>query len=276
VTYTHLDYITLTRSTYGIEDNSTSDELWIWAKEVCTGGQAGEATTDATVLGYRGWQCGSMFYGRRYDGEMCRVSGGASHLLYPEMTLKGWRASRIDIAVDVFVPRHKQSDMLEAYQDFAREHRVMLKGRPYRVEMRRNEGENGTLYVGARTSSQYVRLYRAGEKHGEDYRNILRFEVECKERLAHWLWGVLETCTDDAVVLGSLASELLAKRGIVLPSPLPNPDGWTIPRFKPGKSSLESTLLWFERQVRPTVRRLMNEDNRGTILASLGLSDVPF
>lgn len=90
------------------------------------------------------------------------------------------RVSRIDLAIDMYNTGLQQAefskDTLKAYHG---------KGRTPRITRVLNDDRSYTVYVGARTSDKFMRIYDKAKERGDFSRDIIRVEIECKGMVAH-------------------------------------------------------------------------------------------
>lgn len=267
----HIDYLTLVSPEPISRISGNEVTLYHWALSVAYGGEQGYTLAPKTVLGYKGYQVGSLFYGERHDGCMLRISGEAAHIVAREVAEWGMRATRIDLAVDA-----KEGEYTSIDEELARSitsskrERSRQAGRPWKIHPHGDGDRVTNVDIGARTSPLYLRIYDKGVESGADYAGLLRYECELKKDYARYAWDKVSLDPDDISTMYSLAYTAFADRGVYLPwnddvleyhfdiraAPLPDD---------------ERSLEWLSRQVSPTVRRLTNSVERDRILLALGL-----
>jgi hypothetical protein len=119
------------------------------------------------------------------------------------MTLLKWikecggRTSRVDLAIDM-----KNSGL--QMSDFSEENLLPYKGKgrtPQHLPVG-SQKKGWTIYVGARTSTKYLRVYDWAARHDKDAGDYLRIELECKEEIAHAIgWEFPQFSTDECVAM---------------------------------------------------------------------------
>lgn len=221
--------------------------------------------------GYTGWQVGQVCVGERPDGSIVRLTGKAAHDWASDGLPTGHNISRLDIALTVWGVSD-QSRQIALHSVSADQYRKSLQSRPFDVRLIDGFGKGDTLYVGSRTSEQFVRVYdkERAPNGGTEYKTALRYECECKEQLAHRAYS---RCVGDGYSAASCLSVLaglLARRGIDALSTRGVQQSHIGVTELP-VSSLESSLSWLEVQVKPTVSRLMREGYELEVLTALGL-----
>jgi hypothetical protein len=222
--------------------------------------------------GYTGFKIGQVCIGERPDGCIVRLEGKAAHDWANAGLPAGHNITRLDIALTVWgIPN--QSEVIARHNEEGVEHRKTLQSRPYAVRLIDGNGDGDTLYLGSRSSEQFVRVYdkERSPNGGEQYKTAVRYECECKEQLAHRAY---QRCVNPRYSSSSclqVLAGLLARRGIsplgvggIRPEVIP-------PSIKP-ISDLESALSWLSVQVRPTIARLMSEGYEEEVLTALGLA----
>lgn len=230
-----------------------------------------ELTKPWTWQGYIGYQCGQVAIGERTDGTIVRLVGKAADDWARDGLPIGHNVSRLDIALTVWGVSD-QTEQITLHNDAALEHRGSLQSRPYRVTRIAGNGDGDTLYCGSRTSEQFVRVYdkERAPNGGDEYKEALRYECECKERLALRAYqGCISNGYSAASCLSILAG-LLARRGIV-PVGIGSVHATPILTTELPVTSLESALSWLEKQVRPSISKLIREGYEEEVLTALGL-----
>jgi DNA relaxase NicK len=221
--------------------------------------------------GYSGMKCGQVEVGDRFDSTIVRLQGKAADDWLNERMPTGHNITRLDIALTFWSDLNRDG-LIALHSLEAEGKRNTLQSRPFRVRLIDGKGDGNTLYVGSRSSELWVRIYDKEKSPNttDEYKGALRYEVELKEDTAR---EALERCTrggySPSACLEVLTS-LLDRRGICAlgsggvrgevfaPSALPI-------------TGLEDSLRWLEKQVRPTVSRLMREGYEQEVLEAMGL-----
>lgn len=221
--------------------------------------------------GYTGYQCGGVAIGERADSSIVRLVGSAAHDWASDGLPTGHNISRLDIALTVWGVSDQSAEIARHNVESV-EHRKTLQSRPYVVSRIDGNGDGDTLYLGSRSSEQFVRIYdKERSPNGtSEHKTALRYECECKEQLA---FNCYQRCINPRYSSASclqILAFLLGRRGIspilvggIQPEPIP-PTGVPI-------SDLETSLSWLSAQVRPTIARLMREGYEEEVLNALGL-----
>jgi hypothetical protein len=221
--------------------------------------------------GYVGWSIGTLCFGERIDGTIVRVSGDLAGHYWRENRPTGHNVSRLDICCDVWWQEAPDA-VIARHNVETIDARHFTKSRPWRVACVNGYGDGDTLYLGARASETYARIYNKGKESPdeEQYEGCTRYEVEFKDETARQIVGRMGSRRNDT---GSLAQEVhsvLFRRGInvlgdLLASRAINPPISRI--ITPDERKLE----WLRVQVGPTVKHLTSVFGYDTVLAALGL-----
>lgn len=231
----------------------------------------GNTFKHATLLGYEGAICGSVFTGTSVQGYMLRISGARALDAIPQLRALAPNITRIDLQVTVWYPA--ESDVI-IRQQYARAFSdATVADRRARRKVTRWEGNDGgyTFYIGSRSSRAYGRVY---DKHKEskdnEYAGAIRYEVELKDEHANQAFRLLrygKTVKEKQIV--SFVAEWFMARGVRA--------DWT---FELGllelspvsreTSDTERRLKWLKTQVRHTVIELRKTVDASVILEALG------
>jgi DNA relaxase NicK len=248
--------------------------LYEWA---CT--RSGLAQADLPLLrwawqGYIGWQAGQLCWGERPDGAILRVSGDLADKYWTENLPIGHNVSRIDLAVDVWW--HVSPDaMIAEHNVDTLDARMLTKSRPWKVACVNGFGDGDTLYIGSRTSLEFIRIYnKEAQSDGEDaYRGATRYEVEYHDEAARAIVHRGRIGRRSKSWLLGEVSSILHRRGVgALSCLLATEPIDTVTRRAP--TSDEKKLDWLRTQVAPSVRSLLTRYDEGEILAALGFDVV--
>lgn len=137
------------------------------------------------ALGYKGYQCGSVRYGARADGSVLFASGvdamRITRYLVNEFDYLELRVTRIDLCVDIV--------LIEPKRGWLRDLRASANFQDLHSRQRREttliESDTGdTLYIGARTSGRYGRIYDKSLHYGGSLGSVYRFELETKKQVS--------------------------------------------------------------------------------------------
>ena len=222
--------------------------------------------------GYIGYKVGQVCIGERPDGCIVRLEGKAAHDWAMAGLPIGHNVTRLDIALTIW-GISDQSEVIARHNVEGVAHRKSLQSRPYAVRLIDGNGDGDTLYLGARSSELFVRIYdkERSPNGGATYKTALRYECECKEQLAQRAYQGCVNPRYSATSCLPILAGLLARRGI---SPVGVGSVFAkliSPSIAP-VSDLESSLSWLAVQVRPTIARLMAEGYEEEVLTALGLA----
>lgn len=281
----NIDWVTLSKK------EETGE--WLRAVSVIVGKliAKGEIPQEVSANGYEGQRTGGFTWMRNPQGNVyISSSSETSQEAFYTFAPMADNCSRLDLEVTVqfdrYVPRlaRTEHDKLEA-MDEAGETRV-ANGRPPIVRLASTAGGGQTLYLGDRTSRVFGRMYdksrdpSLSEEGKYEFRNCWRWEVEtkddysrsallfCKEKWANdpeyrlpqnLIAGtVLGWFADKSVIVPDLDTELERLHFSV--------------QAVAKLTSIEKTLVWIMRQVRPAVERAIDWGFRDEILIALGLA----
>jgi hypothetical protein len=170
--------------------------------------------------------------------------------------------TRIDLQATIRFDRDVAALARHHAQDIARDQRQGGVKRHMRVE--RTFGRGDTLYVGARVSNYYGRVYDKHRESGdEQYRRCWRYEVECKGDGAQQARKAINAAADVPAASAALVHSWFRHRGCAV-------------RFRPeladdlapvgaSHSDLDTWLTWLLQGVRPVVQRCLLYVPRETI-----------
>jgi hypothetical protein len=267
-----IDYLSLHTPMWSAERTSTIEEV-IGAYQAFSGNFSPLAYKQ--LLGYAGYGDDHLFIGQREDGYIRRISGAASDHLFPLVFAFGDRPSRIDVQATVRL----SIDVNEAIQTHKAEAAVANLALPesrQRLISEHSDSRGGmTVYIGSRNSDIFGRMYNKYAKTKEGfYENSIRYEVEAHNEHAH-VWAAAlylagprrhRTCVSyvrDWFEGKGIATHITQPATRQVPPP--------IHRTAP---TVQRTLDWLQKQVRPAVLRLLTEVDRNEVVRILGL-DLP-
>lgn len=242
-----------------------------WARERASKHAATFWVKSWAWQGYVGWQVGPVCWGQKLDSTIVRCSGPAAQDWFKAGLPIGHNVSRIDLQCTVW-GRQVIDDEIARHNEAALKYREGREGKPYAVRLVKSFGDGDTLYIGSRTSQLFVRLYnKQAESKGDDfYKGAMRFEVELKDETAKTVAHRISREKADAGAVLEYLGGFLSARGVLLPvggSVL----GTVLLFGNKERGDLETSLLWLEQQVSPTVKRLLREGYRTEVLQALGL-----
>jgi hypothetical protein len=205
------------------------------------------------AFGFLGKRVRHALYGDKGTWGMVQVSGyeakGSAKL-----ARAGTQATRIDLQLTFWVGENEVESCIRSAYDAACS-AVNLKKRPPSVRLIESRHKAQTVYLGARASDVFFRIYdKFEESKKEEYRGCVRFELELKGRLAKALWQKWVDGTGGIRASLEMVIAMLSERGVQVPdSDLDNQD---ILCLKKQQTSIEATAAWLATQVTPTIKRL--------------------
>jgi DNA relaxase NicK len=208
------------------------------------------------MLGYYGNIGQHFFVGRNDAGCMVQVSGVLAHELFRALSLKGGRASRVDVQVSKFVAETPDAYLHRAFT-YAKAAAKSV-GRPVSIDLRDSNTGAKMLSIGSRESELYGRVYDKGKESKDAiWQGYVRWEVEVKGKQAAdlhaWLLG---DATRVHTVLPIVAN-FFKTRGLPIEW-----DGWADTTLPPPPSRTKTDagrIAWLSTQVGPTVRELVKK-----------------
>lgn len=273
ITRADVDYITVTARL------SQTEGLYLAAREVA---RTLEYSFDAKpwrFFGYQGWiynlaGSGHFAYGEstaEVKGSIVQASGSMAARSWYLFNCAGSRVTRLDLAVDA-KPFEPQPDVaLECYQWILDNN---INARKYNLIQGNLGGQ--TLYVGARQSDAFGRLYDKSAQSGKgELGELWRYEVELKAGIAKKAFADLLSLTGGkSNIDGSICATVydwfdrrqvppIFRRNSVVPIGL---------KVVAEETSEERKVLWLKTQVSPTVRQLILSGNR-EVLSALGITE---
>lgn len=263
VTNASVDYITCTSAT-----KDAQRALWSVGERVLHRGESeGEHATRWHANGYDGWSNGRVTIAARKDGSMLRISGQQAQYEWLKCIAAAENCSRLDLAVDCELDNPVTTLTRQIYRDVR--HVPPKNGRPPKRSLILSGDGGSTVYIGARSSEQFGRVYDKGrETKTLPVGRWWRWEVELKGR-ASWNYANLLSRSDDhRTLLCAMVNHWFLSRST---------HGYTTSSIWPGvpqsveKSSIEQKLSWLAQSVRPTVSLLVDRLGRDRVMHCLGL-----
>ena len=248
-------------------------EVMSWAS-----GEVGPASSRDWVKpwawqGYVGWTAGGCSVGEKVDSSIVRCSSGIAQRWLERGLPTGHNVSRLDLQL-TFWGEKDQDARIALHNIEALERRSGSEGRPIKITHVKGNGGGDTLYLGSRASETYVRIYNKEREQSNDeaWATAIRYEVEFKGDRARAVRDALAARGNSSWYTANLVVNECVYRGLVLPAGASISERAPVVGPKP-KSDVEGAIVWLERQVAPTVRRLLAVVDRSVILEALGLHE---
>jgi DNA relaxase NicK len=223
-------------------------------------------------MGYEGAQIGKVFVGTRADGTCVKATGITAHHIVNMLPSNEASVARLDLAVTVWFGQDDTMVALRAKDDVLRWRGGGGLASRQLVKYIDGCGSGDTLYIGARTSHIFARIYDKGrESKDEAYRWSWRYEVEIKNRIADKAFRELNLRKWTPDSIAATVSSYFQSKGHTPPyNSLASPPVALYEAVS--RSSSDELLIWLQRQVGPSVRRLLRESRASDILAALGIA----
>jgi len=225
-----------------------------------------------TWQGYVGWSVGPLSWGQRIDSTIVRASGRAAAQWFANRFPIGHNVSRLDIQATVWIVSEVDA-RIALHNEQALQKRETLANRPYKVRLVKGFGDGDTLYLGARTSELFIRIYNKEKEQASDenYQGAIRYECELKNETALRIAQRLAQSAGAADDVAEFVAGYCLSRGVVLDVRRAS-DAAYLPYTGKSAGDLESSLVWLTTQVAPTIRRLRREGYLEQALLALGVS----
>jgi DNA relaxase NicK len=226
----------------------------------------GEKPAYTNRLGFIGDRVDGFFAGWRADTLMVISSGAKAHELAPFFLNLATKVTRLDIAVTLLDSEVHRDWSKIAYNQ-VREAYKQYEG-PLTTHRIEGTPDGRTLYVGARSSDRFIRIYdKTAESKGEYPPRSWRWEVEykhpragiCSARLAR------DGYTTDAVL--DVCRSALKDVGITLPCDGIS-SGWVAERPKQLTTN-ETRLTYTTRVVAPFIKHLIDAVGEARVIEAL-------
>lgn len=263
-----VDWVTLTsknaKATEQLQLQSTA-----LAKKV---EECGNILTTWGVLGYVGWKCGTIAFGKNALGAITVCSGlDATHVLRKCFSTEV-NCTRLDAQVTA---RLEPESAAVAAQMYAAINATRPQDRRFVTStLLQGSDGGGTCYVGRRQSQTFARCYNKRVESGDPaYDGCWRFEIELKANAALDLARHLQSSHDWESEIRGLVFRYFSERGA---RPFWEPNGFSDFRTpRRPKSDTERKLEWLREQVQPTVSALRKLGYTDRVSAALGLNATP-
>jgi hypothetical protein len=202
------------------------------------------------------------------------VSGDLAGHYWRDNLPIGHNVSRLDVAVDVWWGEDPDT-YIALHNVETLDARVLAAHRRWRVACVNGYGDGDTLYIGSRTSNEFIRIYNKYKesKCDERYNGCTRYEIEYHNESATALVHRAGARRSDRALLLGEVSSLLHRRGVGVLSSLLASEPISEPIRRVATSD-ERKLDWLRTGVSPTVKHLLTRYSREDILNALGLDVV--
>ena len=234
------------------------------------------------ALGYKGYQCDSVRYGKRLDSSALFSTGSDSmkitHILINDYDYTDLQTTRIDVCIDVCLVDAKRGWLrgLRESSDFKDLHAKEKR------ETKLIESSTGdTLYIGSRASGRFGRIYDKSLAYGVDLGYVYRFELETKKLVAPALFKRLFPENEDTTyswdnfanrVRNIIQGQFMAWGvNVSLNAKLAE-----VIKAETRISTVDSQLQWLSRSVAPMISRLSAAGYKQETFEAIGINIVEF
>ena len=227
----------------------------------------GHETAAWSWMGYEGYSIGGLSWGRRDDGDILRISGGTAERMFDKFAHYQGNCSRVDIALTLRWPTPERHVASQAYSRLVGQSDA-TKRRLYSLITNSRGGE--TLYVGARASDQFGRVYDKDAEQGLQRISCRwRYEVEFKADRAVRVLELLQPSRERGKMYLGIVRGFFEPRGVKLP-PLADEQEIRVEVLAPPRQ-VDTQLKWLREQVSPVVGRLRRLGMEASVVEALRL-----
>jgi hypothetical protein len=266
-----VDWITAT-----LPSASMTTELWLQRciRVLEAIAKEGNELKPRTMQGYYGLSAGNCFAGSREDGTMIQLTGSYANEHFASIDRPDLHYSRVDVQTTAKFVIMPTTIAQGAYDNAASANALLPAPRRRKLVIIRGSDGGDTFYLGSASSDQRGRIYnKAVQSESPHYNRCWRYEIVYRNTLATQIARSCPYALDKrAKWAAQVVNSWYQARGV--------PDcGYdagfdiTLPLSRPLPTDVERKLRWLEKQVRPTIKYLIEQGYRDTILTSLGLSD---
>lgn len=220
------------------------------------------------MSGYSGWKVGQVQYGSRGPEGIVRLSGRTAAEDWFDIYQLCERVTRIDIQETYRLDSDVTRFVVDQYK---RGKRYLAKHNPQkRMAIYTGNDGGATCYSGSRQSERMLRLYnKAVESQDDYYERCVRIEGEYKGESARLLAGRLSGGTLVTATICGVLHESATGCGWVVPWSGDSLTPISVRRAKPDSVLM---LTWLQKQVRPSVRTLIEKGLLCEVAEALGLT----
>lgn len=215
---------------------------------------------------------GGVAFGERLAGDsaIMQVWGELSNTIGQVLHLEHGRVTRCDLQVTVLHSQPTESirDMLGTLDGTSHKYLALIPVGP----------EGGTLYIGARGSDMFARMYDKGVQLGGGIpaRTLWRYEVEYKRKCAAdaalGVWAVGISSADRRDFILRNVEHYFREHGVPTPFVAGSENHHSVVRYGTRQQDAQKTLLWLSQQVQPAILRLAYGGHAEAVAEALGLT----
>lgn len=252
------------------EDNAYAECVQEWfdiirAERIRTG-----LIEDSGKLGYVGLQAGSVFWGRRHDGDILIISGGEANVYLAKAVEFGPRVRRADWQVTYIVDEPSIWPVHKAREQADEANKVLPSGRQRKISTHDDNKEGYTLYIGSRQSDAFSRLYHKSAQTPERYpTGSWRWEVQYNgDSASASVSSFLEASRTPEGYAMDLVLDWYRRRGVDVPWNATTEVDSRFTDVLPA-TPLVDKLNWLYTQVGPSARLLSDQGHTAEVMRVL-------
>lgn len=220
-----------------------------------------------SMKGYRGWRAGNIEIGTFQERVLVRCSAHVAAHSWTKLFELSEKISRIDLQVTVVV-HGSVTSRIETHRQQALKFSAENLEKPI-VRWIQDNRHGYTLYLGARESNVFGRIYDKYAREGLDHwKQCVRYEVQFNKRLAR---PVASTLVRTPVWKNAIAADVcrfFEDRGVPLPRLTDARSTYCSHRTR---TDADRKLAWLADSVRPSVLSLLAMGRGPEVLRALGL-----
>lgn len=263
-----VDWLTITA-----KDKMRRDQIYArFARVLAAMELMGEMPRDWAWKGFEGKTVSGFKWGTREDCDILIASGQDAASFWRVFAPWSQNCSRLDLAVTAR-SRKAYPGLLGAYVAWLRVNgsKTVKKA----TQVRKVDGIGETLYIGSRSSDQMGRVYDKGAQSGQmvDISRLWRYEVEFKDQRSAAMMHNLMQISGSRHLSKTIQSTVFRWFDLRDIPPIFDSLGGNdvLVSIQATQTDASRKLLWLSKQVRPTVRHLVEAGYEAEVCAALGL-----
>ena len=198
--------------------------------------------------------------------------GAMSAVIGRAISKTKFKATRVDLAVTVLHAKVQRSiaEMMPDLNTTAHHYSAVIP----------MNAEGGTLYVGARSSEAFGRMYDKGAQLKGDVpmRRLWRYEVEYKRHLAEQaaddVWYKRMTLEQMRRYVLASVERFFSEHGIPTPFTVADVGKQSLVRYATRIEDNQKTIKWLTEQVQPALLKLIAKGKYAALCEALGVSVI--
>jgi len=218
-----------------------------------------------------GARTGHVCWAKSKTHLLVEFRGAMAEAVYPLYYDVMSKATRLDLALDVWLESHDHSVAEQAFRIATRYMTEKGWNKVRKMPVLVTSANGDTCYLGSRSSAMYFRIYDKWLQSKDDYyENAWRFEVELKSDKAHIVHQQIQERRETSSSGVAEITNGLHKMGVLLQGFAPEGKQCKVPYVATPKD-VTSKLLWLSKSVRPTLEELRKRGFESAAYAVLGI-----